>query len=75
MKIITNGKFILPQQVVEKHHLIFADTIQALEPDSTPLPPDAEIIDAQGCYVSPGFINIHLHALLNSQSHKCNKPC
>jgi len=68
MKIITNGKFILPQQVVEKHHLIFADTIQALEPDSTPLPPDAEIIDAQGCYVSPGFINIHLHGAKGSDA-------
>ena len=68
MKVITNGKFILPQQVVEKHHLIFTEVISALEPDSTPVPTDATVIDAQGCYVAPGFINIHIHGTSGSDA-------
>ena len=68
MKVITNGKFILPQQVVEKHHLIFTEVIAALEPDSTPVPEGAQLIDAQGCYVSAGFINIHIHGTNGSDT-------
>jgi len=68
MKVITNAKFILPQQVLEKHHLIFTDTIQALEPTDASLPPEAEIIDAQGCYVAPGFINLHIHGSRGSDT-------
>ena len=26
------------------------------------IPADAEIIDAQGAYVGPGFVDIHVHA-------------
>lgn len=62
MKAITNGKFILPNErgnffISTETILTFDEKIISLE-NST----DAEeIIDAQGNFVSPGFINIHIH--------------
>jgi N-acetylglucosamine-6-phosphate deacetylase len=68
MKAIINAKFILPQHIVEKHHLIFTDTIQSLVPEETPLPQGTEILDAHGQYVAPGFINIHIHGSQGSDA-------
>lgn len=60
MKAIINGRFILPQEITEGQALTFDKTLQGFtDPDQ--LPADTEIIDAQGAYVAPGFLNIHIH--------------
>ena len=35
--------------------------IQSIQPNGQPLPPNVEIIDLQGKYVMPGFIDAHVH--------------
>lgn len=57
-KCIINGKIVLHDEIVEKNVIIEDDKIVEIS-DSQPT--DAEIIDAEGLYVSPGFIDVHTH--------------
>lgn len=64
--IITNGKIILPHKLMEEGTVVCeAGKITAIleKSDTFPLqePIDTDIIDAKGNYVSPGFIDIHIH--------------
>ena len=56
MKIIKNGRLILPDRIEENLAIAFSHRIEAIAPASELLKkyPDAEIIDAGGNYVSPG---------------------
>ncbi len=67
MKTITNGKFILPDErgnffISTEKFLTFDEKILSFENSAE------EIIDAQGNFVSPGFINIHIHGCANSDT-------
>ena len=67
MKTITNGKFILPDErgnffIATEKFLTFDEKIISFENSAE------EIIDAQGNFVSPGFINIHIHGCANSDT-------
>ncbi len=64
MKAIINGKIILEDCILDEgiivfdkniKSLIFAETLKNLDVDNI------EIIDAKGNFVSPGFIDIHIH--------------
>lgn len=57
-KAIINGKVILKDAVVEKNVLIEDDRIVGL---SDTVPQEYETIDANGLYVSPGFVDVHTH--------------
>ena len=72
MKAITNGKFILPDendefQVRTGNVLLYdemgihtvkdAASFDAAADGVAP----ADILDAGGCYVAPGFLNVHIH--------------
>ena len=59
MKAIINGKIILKDRVVEGKALLYSNVVSA---DN--IPADAEIIDANGGYVSPGLIDLHIHGYL-----------
>lgn len=64
--IITNGKIIVPNKPIEEGTVVCEEgKITAIleKSDTFPLqePIDTEIIDAKGNYVSPGFIDIHIH--------------
>lgn len=62
MKAIVNGKFILPDErgnffIRTDETLTFGEKILELSAET-----DAEeILDAQGNFVAPGFINVHIH--------------
>lgn len=58
--VITNGKIITPHRVLDGMSLLIEDgTIKALTGEKVT---DADLyIDAEGDYVSPGFIDIHTH--------------
>lgn len=56
---IKNGRFILPEGIAENIYLYFENgTITHITEEELPF--DAEI-DAEGRYVSPGFIDMHVH--------------
>ncbi|MGL5042875.1 MAG: N-acetylglucosamine-6-phosphate deacetylase [Culicoidibacterales bacterium] len=64
MKItLKNGKVILPYKIIENGFVRFSDgkiiEVGHGQPDSNC--PDDEIIDVQGNYIAPGFIDQHIH--------------
>lgn len=63
MKAIVNGKIILKDRIVKGSAVLFSDVIEGVIP-CTALPCDCEIIDAEGGYVTPGFIDLHIHGYL-----------
>ena len=60
---IVNGKLVTPHSVIRDGVvLIEGDMIVACGPRGTvAIPVQAEVIDAEGLYVGPGFIDIHCH--------------
>lgn len=58
MKCIINGKIILENEILENKVLVFDEKVVDILDES---PNNCEIIDAQGKYVSPGFVDIHIH--------------
>lgn len=67
MKAIRNGRLICPAadghfHVVENHVLVYDQQIVSILPVPAFHPELAEtVLDAAGAYVSPGFINVHIH--------------
>ena len=59
--VITNGRLVLPYGVREGSILVEDGKIQSVSFDSFSHPSDAEVINADGCFVSPGFIDMHTH--------------
>ncbi|HNB70009.1 MAG TPA: dihydroorotase, partial [Acidobacteriota bacterium] len=68
---IRNGHLIDPAQNLDApgHLLIQDGRIAAIGPDLT-APPEAEIFEASGLVVAPGFIDIHVHLREPGQTHK-----
>ncbi len=69
MKYIKNGKYILPDGILENVVLAFDDKIAGFTDE---IPSDAEAIDANGGYVSPGLIDIHIHGYLGEDTSDGN---
>ena len=63
MKAIINGKIILKDRVVEDGVLLYSDVIEGVVKKDQ-IPEGAEIIDANGGYVAPGLIEMHIHGYL-----------
>jgi len=59
MKAVINAKIILDDEIVEGKTLLFDSKIMEIS-DSIDLE-NYEIIDAQNNYVSPGFMDLHIH--------------
>ena len=63
MKAIVNGKIILKDRVVEDGVLLYSDVIEGVV-NADQIPEGSEIIDANGGYVAPGLIELHIHGYL-----------
>lgn len=63
MKYIKGAKIIMPDSIVEDKVLLFDDKIIGLA-DEASVPENAEMIDAEGCFVAPGLIDVHTHGYL-----------
>ncbi len=63
MKAIINGKIILKDRIVENRALLFSNVIDGIIPTDN-LPAGIETIDANGGYISPGLIDLHIHGYL-----------
>lgn len=66
MKAIVNGTVYTPNEVIAPGVvLVEGDTITAVGPvGTTPVPPEAELVQADGMVVAPGLIDLHIHGLL-----------
>lgn len=64
MKAIVGGKIILKDSIVENCALLYTDKIESLIPENL-VPENSEIIDANGGYVAPGLIDLHIHGYLS----------
>ncbi|APR01861.1 N-acetylglucosamine-6-phosphate deacetylase [Clostridium botulinum] len=62
MKAIVNGKIIIGNEILENKVLLFEKRIvDILDRKNIYLSKDYQIIDAKGLYISPGFIDVHIH--------------
>lgn len=64
MKAIVNGKIILKDRIAENCALLYTDKIEDVIPENL-VPENAEIIDANGGYIAPGLIDLHIHGYLS----------
>ncbi|TKC00202.1 N-acetylglucosamine-6-phosphate deacetylase [Pedobacter cryophilus] len=58
---IINGRIITPYRIIDGGTLLIKGTSIEAVSEGDIYATDAEIIDAEGKYVSPGFIDIHIH--------------
>lgn len=58
---IINGQVITPEKIIQGGSVLIKDGVIAVISDGNIDAPDAAVIDAGGKYVSPGFIDIHIH--------------
>lgn len=63
MLLVKNGRVITPIHTINSGAvLIKDDTITAVGPEATlEAPAGTPVLDAQGCYIAPGFIEAHVH--------------
>ncbi len=59
--IIKNGTIFTGQKFIDAHHLVIKNQIISQVTDT--ITNDLNEIDAKGCYVVPGLIDIHTHGL------------
>ena len=67
MKYIVNGKIVLPNKILTNGAIGFNKKIVEVI-NIKDVPKNAEIIDAKGCYVCPGLIDIHIHGYLGADT-------
>ena len=60
MKAIINGRLILKDRIVEDKIILMDEEILSIQENDSDIA-GAEVIDAKGCYVAPGFIDVHIH--------------
>ena len=66
MKCIINGKVVLPDRVVEGYAVVFDSEIKKVVPLTDIDLSGYDVIDAEGMYVSPGLVDMHIHGYLGA---------
>jgi len=64
MKAIINGKIVTPTDVLESKVLVIHDGEIIEIADVAPV--DADLIDAKGFIVAPGFVDVHIHGSMGA---------
>ena len=67
MKAVINGKILLKDRMVEDMVLLMSDLFEGIV-SADMIPADAEVIDAEGGYVAPGLIDLHIHGYLGKDT-------
>ena len=67
MKYIKNGKYILPDGILDNVVLAYDNKICGFTTEDE-IPSDVEVIDANGGYVAPGLVDIHIHGYLGEDT-------
>lgn len=68
--LIRNGRVVDPSQKLDKKADVLVEDGRIAKIGSIPAPRGAEVIDASGCVVTPGFIDLHTHLREPGQEHK-----
>lgn len=64
-KVIRNGRILTPWQSLDNQQIVIEDgLIREIISDTVPIE-DAEVIDAAGLYVAPGFVEVHVQGTKN----------
>lgn len=71
MKYIKNGRIVMPDRIIDGKVLAYDGQISGYI-NAGDIPEGAEVIDAQGNYVCPGFVDIHIHGYLNEDTSDGN---
>lgn len=60
---LVNGRIITPLRVLDDGAVLVRDgvIVDVGSAEQVHIPSDAQVIDVQGAYVSPGFIDLHVH--------------
>ena len=58
---IINAKWVTPHGIVEGQDCLIQDGVFVEELDG-----NGEVLDAEGCYLCPGLIDIHTHGRMGS---------
>lgn len=66
MMVIINGRIVAPRAILEQHCIVIEDgKIKQIMPTSQKLwPEEAQVIDAGGAFIAPGFVDMHVHGAL-----------
>lgn len=60
-QVIRNGRVVLEDRIAEGVGIVLdGPAIEAILPNAR-LPTDGAVLDAAGCFVAPGFIDVHVH--------------
>ncbi|MCI5772415.1 MAG: N-acetylglucosamine-6-phosphate deacetylase [Clostridiales bacterium] len=73
MKAIIGGKIILPDSEVKGKALLFEDKVIGIVDEKEALAQADEVIDAQGAYVCPGLVDVHIHGYLGADTSDADK--
>ena len=68
MKAIVNGRIILADREISGKALLFGEKIIGVMDEGTARQQAEEIIDAQGAYVCPGLVDVHIHGYLGADT-------
>jgi N-acetylglucosamine-6-phosphate deacetylase len=63
MKLLTGGKIVLDDRIVEGYDLLFTDRILSLLPESRTAGIDAERTEVYGACIAPGFVDVHVNGV------------
>ena len=72
MFAIKNGKLILENGIESGKAVLFDKKIEAIVDESC-IPADATVIDANGGYIAPGLIELHIHGYLGKDVCDANE--
>ncbi|HXH24935.1 MAG TPA: N-acetylglucosamine-6-phosphate deacetylase [Vicinamibacterales bacterium] len=64
MIVLAGGDLVLPDRVLSSASLLIdGEQIAAIDPRPRIEPAGADVVDVTGCYVVPGFIDVHVHGV------------
>ena len=67
MKYIRNGKIVMPNEILTGKALCYDCDIKGVV-DENNIPAGADVIDAEGGYIAPGLVDIHIHGYLGEDA-------
>jgi N-acetylglucosamine-6-phosphate deacetylase len=64
MIVLSGGDLVLPDRILSSASLLLdGDRIRSVERQARIDPAGATVVDVSGCYVVPGFIDVHVHGV------------